>query len=233
MQKKKVVVFDFDGVLIITPRAVINQFQEIEEELAEEIEENRRLKVHSLEDFVERWGLSLRDLFGAWYEQDTIDWIVQKFFDEKKKNHIAAPNLVPTLNELEKMGFGLCVISNHDKDYLDESLDGAGIDTGRFSFILGSGADDIQKPDWRVFSKLPKETEKVIYVGDTDIDYNTVKNAQKADEFSSKITFVGISQAKDDEMRRLFTRKLKEAGVPKSKILSSLDKLPEYLKRDA
>jgi HAD superfamily hydrolase (TIGR01549 family) len=221
MPKKKVVVFDFDGVLIITPRELISKFQDIERALG--------LRPHSLEAFVEQWGKSWRDFWGTWYKESLVEEIGKHFFESVEKKHEAADELNSTLDELEAMSFRLGIISNHEKAYLNESLAGAGIEADRFDFILGSGERNIKKPDWQVFSKLPKETEKVIYVGDTDIDYHTVQNAQKADEFSRKITFIGVSQARDDKIRRLFTKKLKEAGVPENKILGSLSELPAYL----
>lgn len=223
--QSKALIFDFDGVLVVTPKSIIKQFQETESHLGYE--------PHSLEEHIGQWGKSWNDFWSNWYSEEEIETISNYFFESLDKEHIPAPKVDSTLGKLQNMGYFLGVISNHEKDYLEESFTGAGINQDRFDIILGAGEKKVEKPNWRVFSALPDSFEKIIYIGDTDIDYKTVKNARESNEFSPEIYFIGISQAKDEKMRNLFTENLKEAGVPEDKIISSFSKLPEILKKEA
>ena len=124
-----------------------------------------------IEMCVDEYGMTDRDL-----ETETNFWL------DYVKNHVpeAYPGIPELLKKLRSAGIHLCVLSNkpHEisvqivRQYFGENT---------FDIIMGKSPDYPIKPDptscFYLMKKLGLEKNDVLYVGDSNVDMQTAKNA--------------------------------------------------------
>lgn len=108
-----------------------------------------------------------------------------EFFTEYYKAHcqdktVPYDGIIELLQELKKRGKKLAVVSNKAHYAVKELADNMFL--GLFDVALGE-KDGVNKKPARdmvdiVLSELNESTENAVYIGDTDVDFNTAKNSE-------------------------------------------------------
>lgn len=215
---KKLVIFDVDGVLLLSmDRSVALLCQTIK---------NAGLELN-FQIIQDNLGYSFQEVLiprlaeaGNWSESQAqlISEKDEYFFRNTKFNSPA--NLPVRLEELKKAGYSLGVATNRDDYLLRRAFSDIGIDVELFDFIK-TCEDGIKKPDSRVFDEALKmfEAEEIIFVGDSPICDLPAAYGGK-----NKIDFAAITST--IYQKEVFL----EAGVPETLIYKSvIDFIDELL----
>lgn len=179
---KKLIIFDLDGTLFNTVRAMSECGNFALEKLGlPPLEPQRyaRFSGAGVEDYIAAVLAAAgdrekkhRDAFWQYY--------LEKNESAQKEGNVPYEGILPMLRELKKRGVRLAVLSNKDEAScvpIVENLIGKGV----FDLIRGGRPDFPSKPDPAGVElilnhfRLPKES--CLYVGDTEVDMLTGKNA--------------------------------------------------------
>ena len=179
--KFKAVIFDLDGTLLDTYVDLANCMNGI---LA-----NAGYPVHPVEAYKYFIGEGLEALVRKTLpEEQRTEENIKKYFAEIKKVYhdrwaeTSKPydGIENLLAELEKLDIPFSVLSNKADEFTNVMIRTL-LKQFRFSFIQGAVEGKPKKPDptlgLELVKKLNVKPEEVLYVGDTNIDMMTAKNA--------------------------------------------------------
>lgn len=175
-------IFDLDGTLIYTAKALMTVMNKTLEELGFPFIDEARTKAfvgNGSDKYVERALISLGDKELKYYERAC------KIYREKFKLYAlygieAYEGIEELLQKLKDRGISLCVLSNKPQKGVEDNVSKV-FGTKYFDNLYGERAGIAIKPDPGVLNLIIKEKElkkdEVLYIGDSDIDVYTGINA--------------------------------------------------------
>lgn len=172
--KKRVLIFDLDGVLIDSKKNMSFSWRKVQQ-------------IHSLENtdfknYFENIGMPFFDIL----KKIGIKKNLQKIHDTYQKESIKKANLISyyknilnTIRILKKRKYSLCIVTSKDKKRTKFFL---GKNIKHFSYIESNNTKNKGKPNpysiIRIIKKLKVEKSDCVYIGDTNVDYQTAKNSK-------------------------------------------------------
>jgi HAD superfamily hydrolase (TIGR01549 family) len=189
------VIFDIDGTLIETDRAIISSLQRVlKEELGKDLEESDL-------DFL--LGLPAIDILKR-LEVDDINRALKKWDDYQRQSHSEMsvyPEIEEVLKTLIDRGIITGIVTSKSKEEFKNDFDPFEL-TRYFTYIISADDTEKHKPDpdplikFAEIAKVAPET--ILYVGDTLYDLNCAKSAgidfalaqwgtKKSDEIPARI----------------------------------------------
>lgn len=180
---KKFVVFDVDGTLLDTIETITFHVNKTIEKLGLEAvtsDFTAGILGYSSVYLIEK-TLEFR---GYEYTEEKLDEILDYYHRsyQSKVSYLtkAYEGILDLLVYLKGEGYGLASISNkpdHTLSVLYEEIDF----NKYFDFVLGQVDDIAKKPNpdmvYRLMDEFNLEKEDLVFVGDTEVDYETAKNA--------------------------------------------------------
>lgn len=105
----------------------------------------------------------------------------------KNDNTKAYDGVIDTMKELKAMGINMAVVSNKFDQGVKELANN--MFSGLLPVAIGESEKVAPKPDpsgvWLAMSKMGANFDDTVYIGDSDVDFNTAKN--------SKIDFIAVT----------------------------------------
>ena len=178
MNKYKVLLFDLDGTLCDTDEMIVQTMQAIYKEF-------KPVKERTREELYYFSGPPIRDTLANEFPDQDPEYMYDVFKRVSKGFYAstvkAYKNEIKVLKALKEKGYLLGVVTNKGLPLTLYSLEICHID-GLFDVVISADDVAIPKPDSaginKALEKLNiKNKEKVLYIGDNDIDYETATNA--------------------------------------------------------
>ncbi len=172
MDKKKLIIFDFDGTIADSFPVLLGVFNQLVEERgmarfsAEKIEEARNLSMREIifQLKISRWKLPF------------LARKIQKEFAQRISQVQPISGIIPVLCVLKEAGYLLGVVSSTRKETLEQFMRNNQIDV--FTFVHGEknlfGKAKILKKILKEYAILPSQA---VYVGDESRDIDAAKEA--------------------------------------------------------
>lgn len=181
MSQYKLIIFDFDGTLAITHKAIISCITKTFESFG-----NTPPEADIIQGTI---GINLQNTFKMLHpaiEESAIpEWVEtyrSYYRTEGEKQLDLFPGTKQILQLASKSGLSLIVFSNKHLSFVNLFLEKLRIN-GFFDLILGDDGQIIQKPNPSVFHSIIKplfpdlDNSQVLMVGDTAVDLLFAKNA--------------------------------------------------------
>ena len=181
MSQYKLIIFDFDGTLAITHKAIISCITKTFESF--------EIEPPAAETIRATIGINLPNTFKMLYpaiEESAIgEWVetYRSFYrTEGEKQLDLFPGTKEFLQLASKLGLNLVVYSNKHVSFVNLFLEKLRIN-GSFDLVLGDNGEIILKPNPTVFYSIIKplfpelDNSQVLMVGDTAVDLLFAKNA--------------------------------------------------------
>jgi phosphoglycolate phosphatase len=181
MSQYKLIIFDFDGTLAITHKAIVSCIAKTFESFG-----NTPPDVDTIQATI---GINLPNTFKMLHpaldEAAIPEWVEtyrSYYRTEGEKQLDLFPGTKQVLQLASKSGLSLGVFSNKHVSFVNLFLEKLRIH-GFFDLILGDNGQIIQKPDPSVFHSIIKplfpdlDNSQVLMVGDTAVDLLFAKNA--------------------------------------------------------
>ena len=178
---KKLVIFDLDGTLV-------NSIYDLADCVNKALF-NAGLPQNSLEDYYTFVGNGIENLIRVSMRDkgndDELYAVIRKDFDALYAEHcndktVAYDGIAQLLCDLSAKGIDTAVLSNKAHEYVGVILEKC-FPNHRFSAAWGQQKDIKRKPDGEGVEKLLKlldySKEECVYIGDSDVDVYTAKNA--------------------------------------------------------
>jgi phosphoglycolate phosphatase len=178
--KYKAVLFDLDGTLV-------NSLIDIADSMNKVLQE-RQFPTHSYEVINDFIGSGLRNLVSkalpeTHKDEATIESTFQAMIETYRENCInktfAYDGIIELLDELKSRNIKMAILSNK-ADELTKKIGGT-LFPDYFEFVMGLKSEATKKPNPGAAIAISKDLgfspEEVLYVGDSDIDMQTAKNA--------------------------------------------------------
>lgn len=173
----KAVIFDMDGVLFDSHDAWFKVF-------------NRTRKHFNLPEISEEefnkyfWAVDSRITIPKYFKGKSVEEVVsyynQIFFDFLTDIKLTK-NVKETLKKLGEKGLVLVVATNTFHKQAERTLKRSGL-LGYFKFVVGADDVKIGKPEpdiiFKAINDLGLNINEVVFIGDTEIDMETCKNAK-------------------------------------------------------
>lgn len=185
MQKKPVqaILFDLDGTLVDTIEDIadaLNTALACEGLPPLDAEMTKRVVGRGLRNSI----IGAASLWGKEFSSDHIDRMYARMMEYYRKNPCvksrAYEGILPLLEDLNRQGIPLAVFSNKD-DGLTKDIVRTLFPQIRFAWIRGMRSDFPRKPDIAGLTYFAKKeglsVENLLYVGDSEVDYQTAVNA--------------------------------------------------------
>lgn len=177
---KKLAILDFDGTIMDTVNDVVICF-------------NRALTQYGFptltrEEYIGRLGGDIDDIVALALQDKNTPENIEKvkktyldiYYSSAKENSVPFPKTLETLRKLEDMGVVLAINSNRFTDSI-ESFAERFLSEFSFLSIKGHDYDYPSKPDptavLDIIEMAGLDPDEVLYVGDSDTDIRTAKNA--------------------------------------------------------
>ena len=179
-KNKSVLIFDLDGTLLDT-------LKDLNEAVNYAMKEFN-YPLRSLEQTRNDIGNGVAKLIARSLPEQEDNPDYQKCLDTFKqyyKTHYNVytkpfPHMKETLIKLKERGYRLAVVTNKVNDIANDII--TTFYPHIFDYVLGEGPDLKKKPAPDmvnfVIKKLKLKRNKIIYIGDTEVDYQTAKNAK-------------------------------------------------------
>ena len=177
----KLVIFDFDGTLVDTPRDCVACMQETFREM--------NLPEHSYDDFIREFGQSLPDILKGVLKNDGVPEekvaeaasLYRKLYAESDFPLTAPyPGMIDCLNALRDAGIRLAIYSNKTEPMLvnmtERFLPGIPFD-GIIGFRDGLPPKPAPEGVYELMKTCGATPEDTVFVGDGKSDVETAKNA--------------------------------------------------------
>ena len=181
MSQYKLIIFDFDGTLAITDKAIISCIAKTFE--------NFNIAPPGADTIRATIGINLPNTFKLLYpaiEESAIPTWVETYRSfyrtEGEKQLDLFPGTKQLLQLASKLGLNLGVFSNKHVSFVNLFLEKLRINSF-FDLVLGDNGEIIQKPNPTVFYSIIKplfpelDNSQVLMVGDTAVDLLFAKNA--------------------------------------------------------
>lgn len=177
--KKQLIIFDLDGT-------ILNTLEDLADSVNFALVSNR-LPTRTIEEIRRFVGNGIRKLIERAVPEVCQENIVDKVFAdfrEHYKEHCADKTrpydgILKLLSELQEEGYHLAVVSNK-ADFAVQELCETYFQ-GKFEYVVGERKDIRRKPYpdsvLKVLDKLQVKKENAVYVGDSEVDIETAKNA--------------------------------------------------------
>lgn len=177
--KKQLIIFDLDGT-------ILNTLEDLADSVNFALVSNQ-LPTRTIEEIRRFVGNGIRKLIERAVPEVCQENIVNKVFvdfREHYKEHCADKTrpydgILKLLSELQEEGYHLAVVSNK-ADFAVQELCETYFQ-GKFEYVVGERKDIRRKPYpdsvLKVLDKLQVKKENAVYVGDSEVDIETAKNA--------------------------------------------------------
>ncbi len=185
MQKKPIqaVLFDLDGTLVDTIEDItdaLNRALALEELPPLDVRMTKKVVGRGLRNAL----IGAVELWGKEFSSDHIDRMYASMMEYYRKNHCvksrAYEGILPLLEDLDRQDFSLAVFSNKE-DGLTKEVVRTLFPHIRFAWVRGMRSDFPRKPDRAGLEYFAKKeglaVESLLYVGDSEVDYQTAVNA--------------------------------------------------------
>lgn len=176
----KGIIFDLDGTLV-------NSLEDLHE-CMNKVLTNLGLPTHKLETYKGSIGKGIKHLVyralpASHQNEEDVDKSYKSMMEIYNKNFINKTKpydgIIELLNELKKRDIKLCVLSNKVDEFTKKIIQAFFPDT--FDIVMGLGDEEYKKPSpfgvLKICEKLAIKANEMLYVGDTNIDIETAKNA--------------------------------------------------------
>lgn len=178
MHKYRVLLFDLDGTLCDTDEMLIQSFFAL-------YKKYRPAKMRTREELIYFSGPPIKKTLVDEFPDYSFEEIYKAFQETSRELYLpyvkAFDNEIETLKKLKEAGYLLGVVTNKGAPLTKYSLEVAHID-GLFDVVIS--ADDVNAPKPsplginKALERLAiEDKDKVLYIGDNDIDYETACNA--------------------------------------------------------
>ena len=172
--KKKILIFDLDGVLIDSKKNMFLSWLKVQEK--------HNLSSINFKQYFKNIGRPFFDILKIIGVKNNFQQISNTYSNEsfKQKNHIKFYENTPDiLRELKRRKFKLNIVTSKDikrtREFLKKNLK-------YFSYIQCDNNKIKGKPNPDhidlIISKLKAEKHDCVYIGDTQVDYLTAKNSK-------------------------------------------------------
>ena len=179
----KNIVFDLDGVLVNSEKAILAAINEIREKLNIEllhVDEIRKYIGLPLKEFIEK-------LVGK-FDEEFIQVFREKFESVYLENSFLLPGVSEALRCFNDRGYTLGIITNKKGEYARKLCDHLAI-SDFMDFVIGEEEYLPQKPDGELWDYISYHNEldfpETLYVGDAEVDLNFARER--------KIVFAGVA----------------------------------------
>lgn len=180
--KKKLVIFDLDGTLLDTLpdiRRAINYALSAYDIPPINAEETRLYVGHGLRNAL----LSAVEKSGAHIEENDFslmnELLLSSYLKHPDEGTTPYPGIMDLLKWLGENGIGVAIASNK-KDEIVQLIVKDILGDINFSFVIGQKKEYPLKPNpegiLSEMKKLSITSDEIIYVGDSEVDYETAKN---------------------------------------------------------
>jgi len=209
----KAIVFDIDGVLIDSNKIIIDVYQKTPKKLG--------LRIPSDSEIIGVLGKPLEEIIAIFWPNSNKDLVIKEYRKLFLNENLFLPPIegaVETVEKFKKLGFKLGLLSGKIKFFVEKHLREAGFDLNLFDVTIPYEATKNHKPhpEPLLFAckKLNVKPSQILYVGDSQNDYECAKNA--------KAHYVGVLTGSLSE------EKLRKMGV--ENIIPSVSDLPKFLR---
>ncbi len=185
MQKKPVqaVLFDLDGTLVDTIEDIadaLNRALGVEGLSPLDVEMTKKVVGRGLRNAL----IGAVELRGKTFSSDHIDRMYDSMMEYYRKNHCVKSRpyegIRPLLEDLDRRNIPLAVFSNKEDGLTKEVIRTLFPDI-RFAWVRGMRSNFPRKPDTagikHFANKVGLPVESLLYVGDSEVDYQTAVNA--------------------------------------------------------
>ena len=192
----KLLVFDWDGTLADSELMIVNAMQEAIE--------RHNLYPRTREDICNIIGLGLTEAVAVLFPE--LSHAEQALLTDSYRLHYSAiargktalfPDVVETLNNLQKNGYKMAIATGKSRKGLDNSLRETGI--GDFFHFTRCADETFSKPHpqmlFDIMEQLFIDPENTIMIGDSEYDLQMARNA--------KVTAVAVSYGAQTKERLL------------------------------
>ncbi len=178
MHKYKVLLFDLDGTLCDTDEMLIQSFFAL-------YKKYRPAKIRTREELIYFSGPPIKKTLVDEFPDYSFEEIYKAFQETSRELYLpyvkAFENEIETLKKLKEAGYLLGVVTNKGAPLTKYSLEVAHID-GLFDVVISADDVNAPKPSPLGINKALErlaiaDKDKVLYIGDNDIDYETACNA--------------------------------------------------------
>jgi HAD superfamily hydrolase (TIGR01549 family) len=228
MRKKKLFIFDFDGVIY---DATELQIRRIIDSAKLALADSKTKAIVPDHDFLKQcWGISIEQMSQLFIKR--LNWNKNQanlflFYERDKEDNFEsglANNFKPLTKKIKNKGINMAICSNRYSSSFYSLARKLSLEISDFEFIiLGDSLKGIKKPDKRVLSSVftKYDREEVILIGDTIL-------TDLATAINSRIDFVGISSIlhSEKEFKQSF---MKSKLDNKYFVLDQLSKLETLL----
>jgi pyrophosphatase PpaX len=211
--KISTIIFDIDGVLIDSNKIIIEAYRKTSKKLG--------LRIPSDSEIIGVLGKPLKEIVTILWPNFNKELLIKeyrKLFLDKNLFILPVDGAVGAVEKLKKSDLKLGLLSGKIKFFIEKHLREAGFDLNLFDIVLPYEATKNHKPhpEPLLFAckKLNVKPREVLYIGDSQLDYECAKNA--------KVHYVGVLTG------CLSEEELREMGV--ENIIPSVSDLPKFLK---
>ena len=178
MYKYRVLLFDLDGTLCDTDEMLIQSFLAL-------YKKYRPAKIRTREELIYFSGPPIKKTLVDEFPDYSFEEIYKAFQETSRELYLpyvkAFDNEIETLKKLKEAGYLLGVVTNKGAPLTKYSLEVAHID-GLFDVVISADDVNAPKPSPLGINKALErlgiaDKDKVLYIGDNDIDYETACNA--------------------------------------------------------
>ncbi len=218
MKNKKLLIFDFDGVLVFSVHVTFECIIDVAKKLGVKFPGFRLIKAC--------WGKNIHDdLFPKLAKElnwtfKQMEYVKESFLKENKKLIYPLPDSISDFLKKASEAKDLAILSNRKLSSLIVCSHKLGIDLSLFKNIV-CPQNGLYKPDPKTFNffwKIGYRPEETVFVGDSIIhDLSAAKN------HIPSIDFVAISSGLHEKSEFM------AAGVPKDLVLKSPVEMEKWL----
>lgn len=178
----KALIFDFDGTLV-------NTLEDLKDSINMALVSNGFKKQYSIDETKHLIGkgirvLCTRALNYCSHSLEDEEKVYKSFYDYYSKNQINKtkpyPSVIETLKEIKKRNIKIAILSNKKHENLQEIVSNL-FPKNLFDIAFGKKDEFPLKPSpdslCHILDLLNVTKEEVLYIGDSDVDMETARNA--------------------------------------------------------
>jgi pyrophosphatase PpaX len=210
--KIKAILLDMDGVLIDSNEFIIKLYQETAKALG--------LKIPSDSEIRHLFGKTKEEILKILFPNNDLKLLVQTYKNIWENRTFILPafsGAIEAIKSLKNHGFKLAVVSGGSINAVTRNLKEAGYDLKIFDVLVTSEETEKHKPEPEPIllacKKLNMKPEEVLYVGDSEFDFESAKNG--------KVNYISVLTGvlNGEELKKLRVKN----------IIKSVSDLPEFL----